>query len=116
MGIIAGIQSPAKGRALNLLLLKDGGALPEGEKALITVLETGTEAETVQAIRALAALGGKLNHRRFAAIMKDDAGPDELRTEAARALLEKGTAAEAALAVCTLGGTQPRLFPPLLSG
>ncbi len=103
MAILGGVGSPEKAKLPNALRQPEDGAdiLPR-EQALITALETGTDAEALEAIRGLAALGGELNHRRLAAIMKDNRWTDALRTEAARALLASDNPAEAQLAVRVL--------------
>ncbi|MES2570925.1 MAG: HEAT repeat domain-containing protein [Verrucomicrobiota bacterium] len=102
MELLGGIRE--KGKPASLLPQPgDGAAVAPGEKILLAALETGSEAEALEALRGLAALGGELNRRRLAAIMKDNAWPDALRTEAARALIEQGNTAEVRLAVRALG-------------
>lgn len=103
MAIIGGVESPEKAKLPESLRKAGEGADDrEKEQALITALETGSDAEALEAIRALAALGGELNHRRLAAIMKDNRWPASLRTEAARALLKSDKPAEAQFAVRAL--------------
>lgn len=59
--------------------------------AFVTRLETGGDAEAVEAIHGLAELGGQRNLAFLAAVMNDDAGwSDAPRTEAALALLNTG--------------------------
>lgn len=99
MDLLGGISTPEKGRKLRV---KAGAAISPRLKALLDVLENGTEEEALQALRQLAALGGVENRQRLAAIMKDNAWSDKLRTEAARALMETGNAAEMALAARVL--------------
>ncbi len=103
MAVIGGVGPPEKAKLPDALRQpQDGAGIPPREQALLTALETGSEAEAAAAIRELAALGGELNRRRLAAIMKDRRWPDALRTEAARALLVSENPAEAQLAVRAL--------------
>lgn len=103
MAIIGGVEAPGKAKLPDALRqAQDGDGVLTREQALITILESGSEAEALKAIRELAALGGELNRRRLAAIMKDNRWPDALRTEAARALLKSENPAEAQFAVRAL--------------
>ncbi len=103
MAIIGGVESPKKLKLPDALRQpQDGDGVLSREQALITILENGSDAEALTAIRELAALGGELNRRRLAAIMKDNRWPDALRAEAARALLKSENPAEAQFAVRAL--------------
>lgn len=58
---------------------------------LVTKVETGGDADAVEGIRGLAALGGERNLALIVAVMNDGSGwSDALRTEAALALLNAG--------------------------
>lgn len=98
--LLGGVGASEKVSAHQLLLAQGAS---RDEKALLEILVKGSEAEALEALRALAALGGADNRRRFAAIMKDHTFPAALRTEAARALLETGSATEKLLAARALG-------------
>ncbi len=103
MAIIGGVGSPEKVNLPDALRQpQDGDGVVSREQTLITILENGSDAEALKAIRELAALGGELNRRRLAAIMKDNRWPDALRTEAARALLKSENPAEAQFAARVL--------------
>ena len=103
MAVLGGVGAPEKAALPDSLRQpRDGTDISTREQALLTALETGSEAEAAAAIRELAALGGDLNHRRLAAIMTDDRWPSALRTEAARALLASEDPSEAQLAVRAL--------------
>jgi hypothetical protein len=103
MAVLGGLQPPEKAKLPDALRQpKDGTGNPSREQALLTALATGSDAEALEAIRGLAALGGDLNLRRLAAIMNDHHWADALRSEAARALIAIGSPAEAALAVRAL--------------
>ncbi len=75
---------------------------PIFEKSLIQLLETGDDADASVAIHSLAAIGGKPNMKILDGIMKDDAWPDELRTEAALELLNTGNDTDAMSAISGL--------------
>lgn len=64
---------------------------PIFEKSLTLLLETGDDADASVAIHSLAAIGGESNMKILDEIMKDDAWPDALRTEAALELLNTGS-------------------------
>jgi HEAT repeat protein len=103
MEVIGGVRTPEKGKAPNPLLRPEGGAgVSPREQELLARLETGSDAEALEAIRALAALGGDANRLRLANIMMDEDWSDALRTEAARLLIETGNTKEALLSVRAL--------------
>lgn len=105
MAVLGGVGAPEKAKLPKALRgAQDGAGSSADEQALLTALETGTEAEAVEAVRALAALGGALNLQRLAAIMMDGRWPEAIRAEAARALLAVGAAAEKLRAVRVLAG------------
>lgn len=84
---------------------------PQGtrEQELINLIENGSRAEALAAIRELAALGGALNRQRFNAIMIDPHWPNALRTEAALALLASDQVADkvrAARGLALIGGKE----------
>ncbi len=75
---------------------------PIFEKSLVFLLETGDDADATVAIHSLAAIGGASNLKILDGIMKDDAWPDALRTEAALELLNTGNNSDAMSAVSGL--------------
>jgi len=83
-------------------LLMGNARDPVFENALISLLETGDDADASVAIRSLAAIGGASNLKILNEIMKDDAWPDALRAEAALELLNTGNVSDALSAVSGL--------------
>ena len=104
LAVIGGVGAPEKARLPNALRRpQDGAGTSASEEALLlSALETGSEADAVEAVSGLAALGGSLNLQRLAAIMKDSRWPEAIRTAAAQSLLAIGNPDEAALAVRVL--------------
>lgn len=74
---------------------------------LVLLLTTGSDADAERAIRAMAVLGGSDHTGRLADILNDDAWPDRLRKEAARALWRIGGDTAVTMVIrglATLGG------------
>jgi len=60
------------------------------QSLLLNALETANDSDAASAIRGLGIVGGEENFRRLTDIAGDEAWPDLLRREAARALLQSG--------------------------
>jgi HEAT repeat protein len=110
MAVLGGVQAPEKVKLPgNLRSSGDGSDVDQREQELIKIIETGTDAEALAAIRELAGLGGALNRRRLSAIMTDSRWPAALRSEAARALLASENPMQArfaAKALAVIGGEE----------
>jgi HEAT repeat protein len=70
--------------------------------ALMTLLESGDDADALVAIQALAAIGGAENSKLLARIMNDDGWPDALRTAAGLELLAAGHEADTVAVIAGL--------------